>query len=147
MANYSYFSFPAGSGLQRFGIQTLPKCRGLKGLGGISESKARAPKEPKATVKAKPSGAKGQARPRQRTSKAAIKVGRQAPKEPKAKAKAKQGGAEGRKASGKGAQGKGKGQARPRQRPSKAALKDRQGGVKGRKAALKMRGKGPMRRR
>ena len=109
MANYSYFSFPAGSGLQRFGIQTLPKCRELKGLGCISDTEARAPKEPKATAKAKPSGAKGQAKRRQRTSKAAVKIGRQAPKEPKAKAKAKQGGA--------------KGQARPRQRTSKAALK------------------------
>ena len=109
MANYSYFSSPLGSGLQRFLIQTLPKCRGLKGFRGISESKARAPKEPKATAKAKPSGAKGQAKRRQRTSKAAVKVGRQAPKEPKAKAKAKQGGA--------------KGQARPRQWTSKAALK------------------------
>ena len=110
-------------------IQTLPNVRGLKGLGRISETKARAQKEPKATAKAKPSGAKGQARPRQRTSKAAIKVGRQAPKEPKAKAKAKQGGAKGRKAalkmrqaSPKGAQGKSKAQARPRQRTSKAAL-------------------------
>ena len=139
MANYSYFSFPAGSGLQRFVIQTLPKCRGLKCLGCISDTKARAPKEPKATAKAKPSGAKGQAKRRQRTSKAAVKVGRQAPKEPKAKAKAKQGGAEGRKASGKGAQGKGKGQARRRQRPSKAAPMDKQGGAKGRKAAFKIR--------
>ena len=143
MANYSYFSSPLGSGLQRFLIQTLPKCRGLKGFRGISESKARAPKEPKATAKAKPSGAKGQAKRRQRTSKAAVKVGRQAPKEPKAKAKAKQGGAEGRKACGKGAQGKGKGQARRRQRPSKAAPMDKQGGAKGRKAALKIRQASP----